>query len=181
MHRRPLSAAVMAATLTVAGCSGTGSVNDTYNAADLRYATGVITAHQRTLALADLARNKTSDPEVLEVIDVTDKEARAEITMVTGYIRAWGQTPDLGSEAHAAEADEPLLRGQEELSTLAALSGQQFDRAVMATTAAHNRDYVTDAERQLKRGYDKVMLELARSIATERRLASPDLESTTAP
>lgn len=182
MRRTPLSAAAaMAATLAIAGCSGTGSVSDSYNAADLTYARDVITAHQRTLALPEMARAKTSDREVLEAIDSTDGEARAEITMVTGYIRAWGQTPDATAQPHAAEADDPLLRGKEELAALTSLNGSQFDRAFRATTVAHDREYVAHAERQLKRGYDKVMLELARSIATERRLASPDLGTETSP
>ncbi|MCW2838749.1 MAG: hypothetical protein JWR55_232 [Aeromicrobium sp.] len=182
MRRTPLSAAAaMAATLAVAGCSGTGSTSDTYNAEDLQYAKDVISAHQRTLELADLARAKTTDSAVLETVDSTDDEARAEIAMVAGYIGAWGQTPDTPDAAHQGEADDPQVRGKDELAALASLDGPQFDLAFIATTVAHNREYVARAERQLSGGYDKLMLGLARSISAERRQANMGLASAAAP
>ncbi|KQY55312.1 hypothetical protein ASD11_17325 [Aeromicrobium sp. Root495] len=151
-------------TFSITGCSGTGSIRDTYNTADVRFAKNLISAQQRTLTLMELARVRTQDRGSLGSIAGAEAEARAQIKMVAGYIKAWGESPNSTTLRHAAEVDDPLLRGKEEVTALRSLDGASFDRALELTIAAHKRERIARARSQVEDGYDQLMLSLARSV-----------------
>jgi uncharacterized protein (DUF305 family) len=178
MRRTLLSATgALVVAILAAGCSGAGSIKDTYNDADLRYSKSIISSHQRALILSDIAAGKSNNRTVLQV--ARNAETQAEISILSGYMKAWGEAgdPSYDPTVHTAEADEPLIRGKNEVDALTALTGVEFDRAFLQTTVAHNREYIEHSIRQMDIGYDDLIVALARSIATERRLDNAGIES----
>lgn len=169
-RRIAASAALTTILVVVAGCSGVGSFSGTFNRADVRYAQDTVTAHQRALALSELAATRSQNHRVQVVAAGAKVELPAEIKLLTGFLKSWGDPPASKNDAstHVAEANEPSIRGKNEVSALAALTGRRFDRAFLQTTVIHNREYIEHAKRQRKNGKDTLMLEFAADLIAER-------------
>lgn len=152
--RRPLGlAAALLALVAVVGwrtaptTANAPADDERVAALEADFLMGMITHHRGAIAMAEMALDKSSRPELRDLAQrIIDDQSR-EIALMTGYLRDWyGLTPpegDVMPEDIMMGMEMPMLRGmmpdmQAEMENLAAKSGDAFDSAFMSALTDHH-------------------------------------------
>jgi uncharacterized protein (DUF305 family) len=131
--------------------------------ADLHYARQMITHHQQALEMSALAAQRSTREDVRGLAArITDSQG-PEITVLTTWLRRHGQQP--GGTHHGVDpAGMPGMATPDQLATLRAAGGTDFDRLFLRLMTAHHEGAVTMATQVLSTGTDVYVEEMARDV-----------------
>jgi uncharacterized protein (DUF305 family) len=176
MKNTLMSAVVLAATLALAGCSGSAepATPDTsapaagsgdqaaHNDADVMFAQMMIPHHEQAIEMADtvLAKEGTS-PEVAQLADEVKEAQAPEMEKLGQWLDAWGaeRTSD-----HAGHAGMSGMMSDEDLRALEEATAPQSDRLFLEQMIAHHRGAVEMAQTEVETGSDAGAVEMAQTI-----------------
>jgi uncharacterized protein (DUF305 family) len=182
--KRALAGLVLAAALTVTGCSGnsgmtygasptptTGaSVVAAHNTADVMFAQMMVVHHQQAVDMAKLARTRAGSPKVKDLAAKIGAEQGPEIQKMTEWLRAWGGAPmpmPSGALGHGmGQGSVPGMMTAADMSRLEASRGAEFDRMFLTMMIRHHEGAVAMAKTELADGVNPDAKELAQSIVT---------------
>ena len=168
---RRLGAVLLAAILLGAcanddeGVAGQGEQSSTaaFNDADVAFAQQMIAHHGQAIEMAELAPDRAESQEV-KALAAQIKAAQApEIERMTGWLQEWGEPVEGGMERHGGDGMQGMM-SEEQMASLEAASGAQFDELFLTQMREHHVGAVTMAEEELETGESPEAKELAQTI-----------------
>ena len=151
MRTALLGAALSAALITLAAC---GASN---NDADVAFAQRMIPHHAQAVEMADLVDGRTANPEVVELATAVKKAQQPEIDTLTGWLKTWGEPLEAEHSGHD-------MARMVDTSTLAGLTGADFDRAWLTAMIEHHKGALDMANQQLGSGSDDAVKQFAAGV-----------------
>jgi uncharacterized protein (DUF305 family) len=145
------------------------AVADTrYTADDVGFMQGMIPHHQQALEMSLLAETRTNSPDILEAAGRIKASQDDEISFMTQWLDSRGEAH------HHTEAHEHTMQGMatpEQLSTLSASDGTDFDRQFLTLMIAHHEgalDMVEDLMEQPGAAYDPTLFEFINDLENDQ-------------
>lgn len=163
---------VLTATLAVTGCSSVADSNadsssshpgttETYNDADVKFATMMIPHHEQAIEMSDLLLAKhDAAPPVLALAQKIKDAQGPEIEQLQAWLDAWGADPG----SHHGSHDMEGMMTEEDMAALEAASGPEASTLFLKQMIQHHDGAVAMAQAHLKTGANPNALTLAQTI-----------------
>jgi len=178
-----LAGILLSACTTTDGAPGLGSTATsaaaTIGNADVVFAQHMIPHHQQAVAMAALAGTRASDPEIKTLATQIETAQDPEITMMTGWLRAWGKPlpdastgdmdMDMGDGAGMGNGSVPGMMSAADMTKLAAVSGKEFDKQFLLMMIEHHQGAITMAQDEVNAGNSPDAVALANKIVTAQQ------------
>lgn len=185
-----LATAIAVASLAaVSACSGSGNGAALFNDADVTFAQDMIPHHRQATEMARLAAGRTETPRVLELAKKITAAQQPEIDSMSGWLKSWDKkvpsdttgTGGMEGMDHESTSDMPGMMSAEEMASLEAASGAEFDMQFLTMMMAHHHGAIEMAQTEETDGqYDhavalakKIQKDQAAEIATMENLLRP--------
>ena len=143
----------------------------TFNATDVKFATGMIPHHRQAIDMAKTARSKATTPEVKTLADKIAKAQEPEIATMSGWLTAWGEpVPSPGAMHHGMDdmGQMPGMMTDQEMQDLSKATGKDFDRMFLQMMIKHHQGAVEMARTEQAQGQDPAVKQLAGKIAADQ-------------
>jgi uncharacterized protein (DUF305 family) len=118
--------------------------------------------------MATLAETRAQDPELKQLAATIKAAQQPEITMMTGWLTAWGlptaAPSDMGGMNHGAHGGMSGMMSADEMAQLAAANGNDFDRMFARMMIAHHNGAIQMAQEQETAGTNPEAVALAKNI-----------------
>ncbi|OZM79975.1 DUF305 domain-containing protein [Pseudonocardia sp. MH-G8] len=156
--------------------SASQGVSTEHNEADIRFAQMMIPHHRQAVEMAEMAVERTENPDVKALAEQIQGAQDPEIATMTGFLEAWGaEVPDDGGMAGMDHSGmpgmtDPGMSGMdgmmtpEQMEQLQGATGAAFDRMFLEMMITHHEGAVRDSERELAEGVNPQAKELAAQI-----------------
>lgn len=107
-----------------------------YTEADVRFMQGMIAHHGQAIFMSRLATARGAGPRLLKFANKIDQSQQAEIRLMQAWLEAHGQgVPDTASYHHTMM---PGMLSAEQIKTLEAAKGTDFDRTFLSLMIQHH-------------------------------------------
>ena len=107
-----------------------------YTEADVRFMQGMIAHHGQAIFMSRLATARGAGPRLLKFANKIDQSQQAEIRLMQEWLKAHGQAvPDTASYHHTMM---PGMLSAEQIKTLEAAKGPDFDRTFLSLMIQHH-------------------------------------------
>lgn len=177
---RTLVACVLLAIL--AGCGGhpDPAEGTGHDAADVTFATAMVSHHTQAIAMAKLAASQAASPAVKELATQITAEQIPEIAQLQWMLADWGQPaaptatmPDMPgmTSMPGMAARGPGMLTDQQMAQLRADSGPVFDHAFLQLMIAHHEGGITMARSELADGSDPDAMLMAQNISDAQQAA----------
>lgn len=131
----------------------------------------MIPHHRQAVEMAELAADRTDDPEVLALAEEIRAAQGPEIETMTRFLQAWGaEVPSAGMsgmDGGMGGMDHGGMSGMmspDQMTQLEAAEDAAFDRMFLEMMIAHHEGAVADAQRELAEGANPQVTALAQEI-----------------
>jgi uncharacterized protein (DUF305 family) len=168
LSKNALTAALIAASLLLTGCTAETAVQDhsdhmvsensEFSAADVMFAQMMIPHHQQAVELGAIALNGEASAEVLALAKKIADDQTHEIEHMEAWLDAAGASDHMD---HDMAMDGMLT--EEQLDTLKAAKGPEFDRLFLEGMIAHHEGAIAMAK-DVENSKNKDVAEMAASI-----------------
>ena len=193
--RLALPAVIVAATLTLAACSSNDhdgmNGSDTsmgsmrtggsqgaptkldipddaeFNAADVRFAQGMIPHHRQAVQMADMALRVSTNPDVTALAQQIKAAQSPEIEQMTTWLTDWDQAvpkPDAAMDGNMDRAGGMMSAA--DMRRLDDATGTDFDRMFLEMMILHHEGAIEMAKRELTKGKYPPTKDLAQAVIT---------------
>jgi len=156
-------------TSTGSSSSTPGTVDD----ADVAFVRAMITHHHQAIRMARSARDRATDPRVVDLAARIEQVQAAEITTMTGWLREWGPG---GGQMGSGMAGMGGMVSAGDVHALMTATGADVDRLFLTGMIEHHRGAIAMAEEELAGGRDAEVLALARSIRESQSAEITEME-----
>ena len=181
-HRPLMIAAALAVAASLAACGAdtpadpvattTDQTDATsHNDTDTEFVQMMILHHLGAVEMAQLAVENASSEEVRELAGRIVAAQDPEITLMAGWLDAWGEDRPASAEHGGMDhggMDMGGLDQGEAMTELEALTGDEFDRRFLQLMTDHHRGAIEMAEHLLDDGENMPARELARTIIRDQ-------------
>lgn len=165
-----LSALFLAACSNNDGDASASAGNDTHNAADVSFATGMIPHHEQAVEMADMALATTQDTQIAELAKKIKAAQQPEIDKLTGWLSAWGEpAPDTSSMGEHSGHGMSGMMSAEDMAMLGQSSGAQFDKMWLQMMIEHHKGAVEMAETEKAKGKYPEAIAMSKQIITSQQ------------
>ena len=175
-YKRALAAVAAALTMTLAGCSASGSSSDGkgHNEADVEFSSDMIQHHAQALQMVDLTLGRELDPEVVTLADQIRAAQAPEIEKMVDWLEAWDQPVPETSRDHAnahgegmeMDADMPGMMSADEMAALEKAPDQEFQEMWLEMMIEHHKGAVEMAQAEVEDGESTKAVSLAEDVIT---------------
>jgi len=184
----PLLATLLAAALPLSACAGeesaapsetqTAANGETFNDADVEFATDMVQHHAQALQMVDLTLGRKLTPEVAGLADQVRATQGPEIETMTDWLTAWDQPVPETSRDHAhahggaeADVDEdmPGMMSPEEMAELEKASGRAFQDQWLEMMVEHHEGAIEMAQDEQAEGANADAVALAKEIESAQQ------------
>jgi uncharacterized protein (DUF305 family) len=145
-----------------------------FNDADVMFAQMMYPHHAQAVEMAQLAKGRTSTPEVIRLADAIESAQGPEMEQLAKWLKQWGQ-PDPSADGggqgdmhHGDDTMSGMMSGQE-MNDLAAKSGTEFDQAWLAMMIEHHAGAIEMANAEIADGANQAAKQLATTIAATQQ------------
>ncbi len=186
--------AAVAAAITLAACSSSGSspahssmssgmsmsgmasgsntvqagapASGPHNAADVAFATDMISHHAQALEMARMALSKAVSLKVKQLAQMIENEQTPEITTMSGWLKAWNEPVPSTSTGgmNMGGTTMPGMMSNADMSKLGSATGAAFDKLFLTQMITHHTGALSMANTELSAGQNSDAKTLARSI-----------------
>lgn len=144
--------------------AGTAGHND----ADVEFGQGMIPHHQQAVQMAELAATRAANPKVKELAAKIAAAQAPEITLMTGWLTAWGAPPPATSGGHDPHGSMPGMMTDADLAALEKASGRGFDKMFLEMMIEHHEGALRMATAEQQRGENPEAKALAKKIEADQ-------------
>lgn len=182
----PVAIAV-AATITLAGCSSSGSTHaaspasgsstgvassTVHNTADVAFATDMIPHHAQAIEMANMVATHATNPTIRSLAAAIKIAQNPEITKMSGWLKTWGQpvpSPTMSSGMGSMTMGSGTgMMSTTDMAALGKATGATFDRMWVTMMITHHQGAVSMATTELGAGSNPEAKTLARSIVSSQ-------------
>lgn len=142
-----------------------GSERDTAapNDADVTFTQNMIPHHQQAIEMAKLVDAHTKRPPLRTLADAIVASQGQEITLMQGWLRAWGKPATPAGMDHGA-MQMPGMMSEMEMRQLRLSNGRDFDLAFVDMMTAHHQGAIEMGNTELRDGSLPEVKRLAEQI-----------------
>jgi uncharacterized protein (DUF305 family) len=171
-----------------ASSAQTAPNGDTYNDADVEFATSMIPHHAQAIQMVTLTDARTLDPEVKQ-LGATIRDTQApEVEAMVRWLTAWGKEipetsndhvnggHDLGEMPEMDNADMPGMMSAEEMEALMNASDAEFQEMFLEMMQEHHEGAIEMARTEQAEGEFPDAIEMAKSIVTSQQAEIDQIE-----
>jgi uncharacterized protein (DUF305 family) len=140
-----------------------------HNAADVAFATQMISHHGQAVQMSDLVLGRGSTADVKSLAEKIKAAQTPEIARMSGWLKGWGQqVPDPYATMAADMGGMPMggLMTAEQMHQLETASGAGADKVFLTLMPAHHRGAIDMARVELSKGANPQAKKLAQAIIT---------------
>ena len=190
-YQHALTATALAATVVLAGCSGTGTTSDSsagasstptsssspsspqsFTTADVTFAQQMIPHHRQAVEMARMAPTRAKDPRVKDLATKIEAAQGPEIQTMTGWLQSWGKPvpEDMTGMTgmNHGEMNMPGMMSATDMAKMGKASGADFDTMFLTGMIAHHRGAVEMARAEQSAGQNPDAVALARKIQADQ-------------
>lgn len=173
----PSMALVLSVTLAACGSDDTPSSNGTQaagastgesalNAADVEFAQGMIAHHEQAIEMAEIALDPKvgASPQVVDLATRIKGAQGPEVSLMTGWLNAAGEPVAMDSSGGHSMSSMDGMMTTEQMASLAAMTGFDFDQTWLNMMIAHHQGAVAQAQAVKASGSSTDVLALADQI-----------------
>jgi uncharacterized protein (DUF305 family) len=198
---RPFATVLVAGTLLLTACGGgsdadssesvapesiAAATDSSFNDADVAFAQGMIPHHAQAVDMASIALQPESgaSAEIQALATAIQSAQDPEIETMTQWLQTWGQPLEMpgmdGMDAmdgmHSMDSMDGMMT-EEQMASLAGLSGPAFDTEWATMMIAHHQGAITQAETVKAAGADPEVLALADQIISAQQAEIVQLQA----
>ncbi|MGB3769919.1 MAG: DUF305 domain-containing protein [Rhodococcus sp. (in: high G+C Gram-positive bacteria)] len=144
-----------------------------FNDADVMFAQMMYPHHAQAVEMADMAEGRTDNPDVSTLASAIAAAQQPEMDQMTSWLADWGlpaPDADMGSMGGMDHNSGSGMMTEQDMETLTALSGSEFDRQWLSMMIAHHTGAIEMANTEIADGSNPDAQEMARTIvATQQR------------
>ncbi|WP_197375779.1 DUF305 domain-containing protein [Mycolicibacterium baixiangningiae] len=140
-----------------------GDAQAPHNADDVAFAQEMMAHHKQALELVDMARDRSTDPALLELAAGIGAAQGPEMGQMAEMLRGWGQDPD-GAMQHGGHSTMPGMVDDATMARLRSLSGREFDTLWLESMISHHQGAVEMAKAENANGENADAKALAEHI-----------------
>jgi uncharacterized protein (DUF305 family) len=169
-------------TVALAGCGGAAApsaapepaASAVYAEADVTFVQGMIPHHAQAVAMAELAADRASSPQVTRLAAQIAGAQGPEIEQMHGLLSAWGPHAS-GHASHTGSMDMSGVKGMsgmmsdQQMQQLGAATGAAFDRMFLQMMVQHHTGAIEMAGTELRDGQNPDAKTLAQEIIDAQR------------
>lgn len=178
-----LLAALLTALFALVACGGseeepagearTAANGDTFNDADVAFATDMIQHHAQALVMVDMTLGRQLDPEVQQLADDIRAAQTPEIETMTDWLTDWDQPIPETSRDHGNAhggghmemgEDMPGMMSADQMDQLENAKGPQFQRIWLGMMVEHHQGAIEMAKTEQADGANPDAIALAEEI-----------------
>lgn len=126
-----------------------------HNQADIVFLQNMIPHHTRAIAMAQMAGNQTTSPQVKDLATRVKNEQSQQAQQMSNLLSSWGAS----TIGPTTETDQ--IPG--------VINGAGFDRMILQVMIVHHQDAVTMARTELTQGGDPTTRNLAQQIISTQQ------------
>lgn len=154
----------------------TASNGQTFNDADVTFASDMIQHHAQALQMVDLARGRTLNPRVHQLVEDIQAAQGPEIEQLTDWLTAWDRPvpatvrdhTNAHSEHDMSEVDMgqdmPGMMTEDQIDELADAADSEFQTLWLTMMVQHHQGAIEMAQTEQRHGESTAARDLARQI-----------------
>ena len=189
LRRALVAGTLLAATATLSACGGDSSssaAKDTFNKADVTFASQMIVHHASAVHMAKMVDGKDVSPETAQLAKAIEAAQTPEIEQMTTWLKAWDQpVPDVGDLMSDMNMDDmdmgdmdmgdmggmdmPGMMSEDDMSALAEAEGTEFETMWLEMMVEHHQGAVEMAQTEQSDGQNEPAIDLAEQIETSQK------------
>lgn len=140
-----------------------------HNAADITFATDMISHHRQAVTMADMALAAASSDAVKSLATKIKAAQSPEIAEMSAWLTSWGtKVPAPGMASGMAGMSMPGMMTDSEMTKLGAAKGAAFDKLWLQMMISHHKGAISMAKTELADGSSPQAKQLASSISTSQ-------------
>jgi uncharacterized protein (DUF305 family) len=185
-----LIAAATGAALVLTGC-GTDSADTSspsgastsatasqvqFNDADIAFLDGMYPHHAQAVEMAGMVAGRTGNAEVVALAAAIEAAQQPEMDRMTAWLQQWGQpvpVSDMSGMHHGGDG----MMSADQMDTLTALSGTEFDRQWLTMMIEHHEGAIDMANTELADGENPEARQMASDIVTAQQKEITDMQA----
>lgn len=150
--------------------TSTSSARAEHNDQDVAFAQGMIPHHQQAVDMAEMAKEKATNPQVKDLASRIEGAQAPEIQQLTEMLGQWGAavestTSDMPGMDHGDMSGGDGMMTSEEMQKLDQATGADFDRMWVQMMIEHHQGAVDMAKAELEKGENADAKALAQKIS----------------
>lgn len=180
-----IAASIAAATVgafLLSGCSDTStdssmdgqstemtssSASAQFNDADVMFARMMYPHHAQAVEMAEMVQGRSDNPDVQALASAIAAAQQPEMDQLTSWLAEWGQpapSGDMGTMGGMDHGSGMGMMTQQDMDTLAGLTGAEFDRQWSTMMIAHHTGAIEMAQAEIANGSNQDAQQMARRI-----------------
>ena len=173
--RTKLLAALFAVALIagLAGCGGSDDGGQTakkeaFNNQDVTFATEMIPHHVQATEMATMAKDRTKNPEVLDLAANIERAQGPEIDTMSSWLDDWGKDMPEGHHSMEGMGDGEGMMSGADMAELEKKSGPAFDKQFLDLMIEHHEGAIAMAAAEEAKGKHPAAVDLAKKIQADQ-------------
>lgn len=153
-----------------------------HNDADVAFAQGMIPHHEQAVEMAEMALEKSQDPEVTDLASRIVDAQGPEIEKLRTWLEEWGESESADGGGHGGTGEphgggKGGMMSKADMATLAKASGEEFDGVFLEMMIEHHKGAIEMAETELEDGEFPDAKAMARDIIDAQESEIEEMQS----
>lgn len=149
----------------------TASATATPNAADVAFAQQMIPHHQQAIAMAEMAAEQASTPEVKALAERIKAAQDPEIATMTKWLQSWNKELPAGDAGHGMG-----MMSEQDMAKLTAARGPDFDRMFLTMMVEHHKGAIEMARAGQEKGSVPAVKQLAGAVVSAQQAEITEMQ-----
>ncbi|MFC9966505.1 MULTISPECIES: DUF305 domain-containing protein [Nocardia] len=146
----------------------------TFNDADVTFLQMMYPHHEQAVQMAQLVPSRSQDQQVIDLAAGIEAAQQPEMTQIQSLLASFGK-PDPASGA--MNHDMPGMMSPEQMSSLEAMSGPEFDKMWLQMMIDHHRGAVEMSQTEISSGTNPQAKQLAETIVAAQQQEITQMET----
>lgn len=159
--------------VSTSAATGTAEAG-TFNDADVTFLQMMYPHHEQAVQMAELVPSRSHDQQVIDLAAGIKSAQQPEMTQIQSLLASAGKPDPAGG---AMNHDMPGMMSPEEMSSLEAMSGPEFDKMWLQMMIDHHRGAVEMAQTEITSGTNPQAKQMAETIVATQQQEIAQMES----
>ncbi|WP_280483975.1 DUF305 domain-containing protein [Nocardia farcinica] len=162
-------------TTAVSTSAATGTAPaGTFNDADVTFLQMMYPHHEQAVQMAELVPSRSQDQQVIDLAAGIKAAQQPEMTQIQSLLASAGKPDPAGG---AMNHDMPGMMSPEQMSSLEAMSGPEFDKMWLQMMIDHHRGAVEMAQSEIASGTNSQAKQMAETIVATQQQEITQMET----
>ncbi len=160
--------------VSTSAATNTTAPAGTFNDADVTFLQMMYPHHEQALQMAELVPSRSQDQQVIDLAAGIKAAQQPEMTQIQSLLASFGKPDPAGG---AMNHDMPGMMSPEQMSSLEAMSGAEFDKMWLQMMIDHHRGAVEMAQTEITSGTNPQAKQMAETIVATQQQEIAQMET----